>query len=134
MTMMLILMLNSSGQIMELFEVPPDGVVSRKAFVDRVVVLFVQRRSLQLTLGDYEVGVRSQNRSGTALAQISLGRKCFHDSETAFKEHDTSEAAQVAYIPCSVIARRTFQVAFACVVGIKDLSHYICPVTQIRPS
>lgn len=43
---------------MELFEVPPDGVVSRKVFVDRVVEIFVQRRSLQLTLADYEVGVR----------------------------------------------------------------------------
>ncbi|CAM9842180.1 unnamed protein product [Ectocarpus sp. 4 AP-2014] len=39
---------------MELFEVPPDGVVSRKVFVDRVVKIFVQRRSLQLTLADYE--------------------------------------------------------------------------------
>lgn len=40
---------------MELFEVPPDDVVSRKIFVDRIVEIFVQRRSLQLTLGDYEV-------------------------------------------------------------------------------
>ncbi len=40
---------------MGLFEVPPDGVVTRKEFVDRVVDVFVQRRSLQLTLGDYEV-------------------------------------------------------------------------------
>lgn len=41
---------------MELFEVPPDHVVTRKAFVDRIVNIFMQRRSLQLTLGDYEVG------------------------------------------------------------------------------
>lgn len=40
---------------MELFEVPPDGVVNRKEFVERIVDIFVQRRSLQLTLGDYEV-------------------------------------------------------------------------------
>lgn len=44
---------------MELFEVPPDGVVTRKEFVDRVVDIFVQRRSLQLTLADYEVRVRN---------------------------------------------------------------------------
>ena len=44
------------SQIMELFEMPPDGVVSRKLFIDRMVDVFVQRRSLQLTLGDYEVG------------------------------------------------------------------------------
>lgn len=42
-------------QIMELFEVPPDDVVSRKIFVDRIVEIFDTRRSLQLTLGDYEV-------------------------------------------------------------------------------
>ncbi|CAM9337890.1 unnamed protein product [Scytosiphon promiscuus] len=41
-------------KIMELFEVPPDGVVNRKEFVERIVDIFVQRRSLQLTLGDYE--------------------------------------------------------------------------------
>eukprot|EP00752_Nemacystus_decipiens_P010393 g9262.t1 len=41
-------------KIMELFEVAPDGVVSRKEFVDRIVDIFVQRRSLQLTLADYE--------------------------------------------------------------------------------
>lgn len=40
---------------MELFDVPPEGVVSRKMFMDRMVAVFVQRRSLQLTLGDYEV-------------------------------------------------------------------------------
>ena len=42
-------------QIMELFEIPPDGFVTRKVFIDRMVDVFVQRRSLQLTLGDYEV-------------------------------------------------------------------------------
>lgn len=47
-------------QILELFEVPPDGVVTRKEFVDRIVDIFVQRRSLQLTLADYEVGVSHQ--------------------------------------------------------------------------
>lgn len=36
---------------------PPDGVVTRKEFVDRIVDIFVQRRSLQLTLADYEVGL-----------------------------------------------------------------------------
>lgn len=44
-------------KILELFEVPPDGVVTRKEFVDHVVDIFVQRRSLQLTLADYEVSV-----------------------------------------------------------------------------
>ena len=42
-------------QVMELFEIPPDAVVTRKVFIDRMVDVFVQRRSLQLTLGDYEV-------------------------------------------------------------------------------
>ncbi|CAM9507934.1 unnamed protein product, partial [Ectocarpus sp. 4 AP-2014] len=41
-------------KMMELFEVPPEGVVTRKEFADRTVDIFVQRRSLQLTLGDYE--------------------------------------------------------------------------------
>ncbi|CAM9685446.1 unnamed protein product, partial [Ectocarpus sp. 6 AP-2014] len=41
-------------KMMELFEVPPEGVVTRKEFVNRTVDIFVQRRSLQLTLGDYE--------------------------------------------------------------------------------
>ncbi|CAM9124690.1 unnamed protein product, partial [Ectocarpus fasciculatus] len=41
-------------KMMELFEVPPEGVVTRKEFVDRIIDIFVQRRSLQLTLGDYE--------------------------------------------------------------------------------
>lgn len=53
--LLLLVFVAASGQILELFEVPPDGVVTRKEFVDRVVDIFVQRRSLQLTLGDYEV-------------------------------------------------------------------------------
>lgn len=42
-------------QMMGLFEEPRDGCVSRKAFVDHMVTIFVERRSLQLTLADYEV-------------------------------------------------------------------------------
>lgn len=53
-------------KMMELFEVPPDGVVTRKEFVDRIVDIFVQRRSLQLTLGDYEVWVLEKKGSWDA--------------------------------------------------------------------
>ena len=42
-------------QMLDLFEVAPEGQVSRKVFIDRMVDIFVQRKSLQLTLGDYEV-------------------------------------------------------------------------------
>jgi len=55
--------------MMELFEVPPEGVVTRKEFVDRVIDIFVQRRSLQLTLGDYEV---RQNRARAVVFRCTI--------------------------------------------------------------
>eukprot|EP00903_Cladosiphon_okamuranus_P008455 g8124.t1 len=56
-------------KIMELFEVPLDGVVTRKEFVDRLVDIFVQRRSLQLTLADYEAIL---TKVGYLLTAVSL--------------------------------------------------------------
>lgn len=43
-------------QILELFETPPEDAITREDFVHRIIDVFVQRRRLQLTLGDYEVG------------------------------------------------------------------------------
>lgn len=40
---------------MELFDQPEDGRVTRKAFAEHMMGIFVKRRSLQLTLGDYKV-------------------------------------------------------------------------------
>lgn len=40
---------------MDVFEVSPNETISRKAFINTMVEIFVQRRSLQLTLADYEV-------------------------------------------------------------------------------
>ncbi|CAM9307567.1 unnamed protein product, partial [Ectocarpus sp. 13 AM-2016] len=63
-------------KIMELFEVPPDGVVSRKVFVDRVVEIFVQRRSLQLTLADYEVILKKVGYVLNAVAAMVVISAC----------------------------------------------------------